>query len=106
MLKIPVSVLTLCAALAPALHAEDHLTVLASDPRLELVMHAPTVVIPHASRTPFLFCTGQGTLVCQAEYNLYGGGTGGPTTHSACIAANTGQRVAELSTMYGWRLEK
>jgi uncharacterized protein YecT (DUF1311 family) len=33
-------------------------------------------------------------LTCNAEYNLYGDGTGGPVTRSACLAAITHQRVA------------
>ena len=45
-------------------------------------------------------------LTCAAEYHLYGGGTGGPVTRSACLAAVTHQRVTELKTIYGWRLEK
>jgi hypothetical protein len=45
------------------------LLTLASDPRLRVSMHAPVVVIPHASRTPFLFCSGPGTMLCQAEFN-------------------------------------
>ena len=43
---------------------------------------------------------------CDAERGLYGGGSGGPTAYAACIAANTETRVAELKTIYGWRLEK
>lgn len=43
---------------------------------------------------------------CDAERGLYGGGSGGPTTYAACIAAVTEARVAELKIIYGWRLEK
>lgn len=45
-------------------------------------------------------------LTCTAEYKLYGGGTGGPVTKMACLAAVTRERVATLRTAYGWRLEK
>jgi uncharacterized protein YecT (DUF1311 family) len=45
-------------------------------------------------------------LTCTAEYNLYRGGTGGPVTRLACLAAVTQQRVAELKTTYVWRLQK
>jgi uncharacterized protein YecT (DUF1311 family) len=45
-------------------------------------------------------------LTCTAEYKLYGGGTGGPVTWMACLAAITEERVATLRTTYGWRLEK
>jgi uncharacterized protein YecT (DUF1311 family) len=45
-------------------------------------------------------------LTCTAEYKLYGGGTGGPVTRMACLAAITEERVATLRTTYGWRLEK
>ncbi len=45
-------------------------------------------------------------LTCAAEYHLYGGGTGGPVARSACLAVVTHQRVAELKTIYGWRVEK
>ncbi|MDE3199795.1 MAG: DUF1311 domain-containing protein [Acidobacteriota bacterium] len=45
-------------------------------------------------------------LTCTAEFNLYGGGTGGPVTKYACLAALTHERVATLKTTYGWRLEK
>ena len=38
---------------------------------------------------------------CYAERGLYGGGSGGPTTYAACIAADTEARVAELKTIYG-----
>ncbi len=43
---------------------------------------------------------------CDIERGLYGGGSGGPTTYSACIAADTEARIAELKTIYGWRLGK
>lgn len=45
-------------------------------------------------------------LTCTAEYKLYGGGTGGPVTRLACLAAITQERVSTLKTTYGWRLEK
>jgi uncharacterized protein YecT (DUF1311 family) len=43
---------------------------------------------------------------CSAEYDLYEGGTAGPTVKSACLEAMTRRRTEELNTMYGWRLEK
>jgi uncharacterized protein YecT (DUF1311 family) len=45
-------------------------------------------------------------LTCAAEYKLYGGGTGGPVTQMACLAAITQERSATLRTTYGWRLDK
>jgi uncharacterized protein YecT (DUF1311 family) len=45
-------------------------------------------------------------LTCIAEYNLYGGGTGGPVTQMACLSAVTQERVATLRITYGWRIEK
>ena len=43
---------------------------------------------------------------CDAEWALYGGGTGGPPTHLACLAAETKARRDSLLRSYGWRLEK
>lgn len=43
---------------------------------------------------------------CDAEYELYGGGSAGPTVKLACLEAMTRHRKEELQTMYGWRLEK
>ena len=43
---------------------------------------------------------------CRAEYELFGGGTGGPPTRLACLAAETRAREASLLRSYGWRLEK
>ncbi len=45
-------------------------------------------------------------LTCTAEYRLYGGGTGGPVTRMACLAAITQERIDTLRTTYRWRLEK
>jgi uncharacterized protein YecT (DUF1311 family) len=45
-------------------------------------------------------------LTCTSEYKLYEGGTGGPVTRLACLAAVTKERVATLRTTYNWRLEK
>jgi uncharacterized protein YecT (DUF1311 family) len=45
-------------------------------------------------------------LTCTAEYKLYAGGTGGPVTRLACLAAVTQERVATLKITYGWRIEK
>lgn len=43
---------------------------------------------------------------CEAEYELYGGGTGGPPTRLACLEAETRAREASLLRSYGWRLTK
>ena len=43
---------------------------------------------------------------CNAEYDLYEGGSAGPTVKSACLESMTRRRTEELETMYGWRLEK
>lgn len=43
---------------------------------------------------------------CTAERSLYAGGTAAPMVYAACLEADTRQRVGELNTMYGWRLEK
>jgi uncharacterized protein YecT (DUF1311 family) len=45
-------------------------------------------------------------LTCKAEYELYGGGTGGPPTRLACLTAETRARQASLMRSYGWRLAK
>lgn len=43
---------------------------------------------------------------CEAERNLYAGGSAAPMVYAACVDADTRQRTSELKTMYGWRLEK
>ncbi len=43
---------------------------------------------------------------CTAERELYYGGSAAPTVYYACIEAMTRNRITELKTMYGWRLEK
>lgn len=43
---------------------------------------------------------------CTAERSLYGGGTAAPMVYEACLEADTRQRITELNTMYGWRMEK
>lgn len=43
---------------------------------------------------------------CAAEKDLYAGGSAAPMVYAACMEADTRQRVAELKTMYGWRLIK
>ncbi|MBN8885699.1 MAG: DUF1311 domain-containing protein [Rudaea sp.] len=43
---------------------------------------------------------------CKAEYNLYGGGSGGPPTHLACLEAETRARDASLKRSFGWLQEK
>jgi len=45
-------------------------------------------------------------LTCNAEYKLYGGGTGGPVTQQACLLAITEERITTLKTTYEWRLDK
>jgi len=48
-----------------------HLTVIAQDDRLRLVMHRPTVVMGNGGWQPFLFCSAQGTLFCQSQINAH-----------------------------------
>jgi uncharacterized protein YecT (DUF1311 family) len=43
---------------------------------------------------------------CEAEYDLYSGGSAGPIVREACLAATTRQRTAELHVMYDWQLKK
>ncbi len=43
---------------------------------------------------------------CSAEYELYAGGSAGPTVKVACLEEMTRHRREELQEMYGWRLEK
>jgi uncharacterized protein YecT (DUF1311 family) len=43
---------------------------------------------------------------CAAEQELNEGGSAAPMVHASCLAAETRQRTAELSVMYGWRLQK
>jgi uncharacterized protein YecT (DUF1311 family) len=43
---------------------------------------------------------------CDAEYELYDGGTAAPVVKLACLEAVTRHRTEELRVMYGWRLEK
>jgi len=43
---------------------------------------------------------------CNAEYGLYGGGTGGPPTRLACLEAETRAREASLQRSFGWLKEK
>jgi uncharacterized protein YecT (DUF1311 family) len=43
---------------------------------------------------------------CSAAYDLYGGGSGGPAEHAACLEAQTRLRVTDLDTTYGWLVEK
>jgi uncharacterized protein YecT (DUF1311 family) len=43
---------------------------------------------------------------CEAEYELYGGGTGGPATRLACLESETRSRETSLMRSYEWRLEK
>ena len=43
---------------------------------------------------------------CNAERDLYSGGTAAPVAYLACMEEDTRLRAKELKTMYGWRLEK
>jgi uncharacterized protein YecT (DUF1311 family) len=45
-------------------------------------------------------------LSCQAEYAMYGGGTGGSVTRLACMEALTRDRLRQLHDSYDWRVEK
>jgi len=45
----------------------DKLVTITNDPRLHLVMHEPVVVMTRKARQPFLFCSAQGTLLCQSQ---------------------------------------
>ncbi|MEW5684903.1 MAG: lysozyme inhibitor LprI family protein [Pseudomonadota bacterium] len=45
-------------------------------------------------------------LSCDAEYAMYGGGTGGPVTRAACLEAFTRDRIVQLHKVYDWRVEK
>jgi uncharacterized protein YecT (DUF1311 family) len=38
---------------------------------------------------------------CKAEYDLFGGGSGGPTAKSTCLEAVTRQRIEDLKAAYG-----
>jgi uncharacterized protein YecT (DUF1311 family) len=44
-------------------------------------------------------------LSCEAEYAMYGGGTGGPVTRLACREALTRDRITQLHAAYDWRVE-
>lgn len=43
---------------------------------------------------------------CEAEHELYSGGSAAPMVKLACLEAMTRHRTEELQVMYGWRLEK
>jgi uncharacterized protein YecT (DUF1311 family) len=43
---------------------------------------------------------------CEAEHELYSGGSAAPMVKLACLEAVTRHRTEELRVMYGWRLEK
>jgi len=43
---------------------------------------------------------------CNAERELYSGGSAAPATHIACLEAETRARHASLMRSYGWRLKK
>jgi len=43
---------------------------------------------------------------CDAEHELYSGGSAAPMVRLACVEAMTRHRTEELKVMYGWRLAK
>jgi uncharacterized protein YecT (DUF1311 family) len=43
---------------------------------------------------------------CEAEHDLYAGGSAAPMVKLSCLEAVTRHRTQELQVMYGWRLEK
>lgn len=43
---------------------------------------------------------------CDAEHELYSGGSAASMVKFTCLEAMTRHRTGELETMYGWRLEK
>ncbi len=43
---------------------------------------------------------------CEAERELYSGGSAAPMVKLACLEAMTRHRTEQLHVMYGWRLEK
>jgi uncharacterized protein YecT (DUF1311 family) len=43
---------------------------------------------------------------CEAEHELYTGGSAASMVKLACLEAMTRYRTQELEVMYGWRLEK
>jgi uncharacterized protein YecT (DUF1311 family) len=43
---------------------------------------------------------------CTAERSLYGAATAAPMVYAACLEANARQRIKELNTIYGWRVQK
>lgn len=43
---------------------------------------------------------------CDAEHELYSGGSAAPMVKLACLEAMTRHRTEELQVIYGWRLEK
>jgi uncharacterized protein YecT (DUF1311 family) len=43
---------------------------------------------------------------CEAEREMYSGGSAASMVRLACLEAMTRHRTEELRTMYGWRLEK
>lgn len=45
-------------------------------------------------------------LTCDAEYRLFGGGSGGPAAKLACMEALTRNRNSDLLATYGWLLDK
>jgi uncharacterized protein YecT (DUF1311 family) len=43
---------------------------------------------------------------CNAEKGLYGSGTGASPAYLACIQSVTQARIAELKTIYDWKMQK
>lgn len=44
--------------------------------------------------------------LCDAEYHLYDGGSGGPAAHFGCLEALTRHHQSELETVYGRFMER
>ncbi len=51
----------------PPVPAVPQLKITAPDPSVHLTMHPPVAVMSGDGRQPYLFCTAQGTLFCQAQ---------------------------------------
>ena len=66
--QVRVLLIFFLTGLSGAAAGPDHLTVIASDPRLQLVMHPAVRVMEDGGRQPFLFCTSDGVLLCQAQF--------------------------------------
>ncbi|MBI5769216.1 MAG: exo-alpha-sialidase [Verrucomicrobia bacterium] len=54
----------------PHVEIPPQLTPIATDPRFELTLGQPTVIMSGDGRQPYLFVSSQGTLFCQAQLSL------------------------------------